>query len=52
VARRVDDVDEQIAVVHGSVLRKDGDAAFPLERVAVHHALHHALVGPEDAALM
>src|SRR5262249_28321561 len=52
VARRVDDVDQRVAVVDGGVLRQDGDPALALEVVAVHHALHDALVGAEDAALV
>ena len=52
VARRVDDVDQHVVVVHGRVLGQDGDAALALEVVAVHHALDHALVGAEDPALM
>ena len=52
VARRVDDVDEDVLVVNGGVLRHDGDPALALEIVAVHRALGDALVGAERAALM
>ena len=52
VAGRVDDVDQQIVVVNGGVLREDGDAALALELVAVHRALGDAFVGAKDAALM
>ena len=52
MARRVDDVDQEILVVDGRVLGHDRDAALPLELVAVHGALGHALVGAERAALV
>ena len=52
VARRVDDVDQQVVVVNGGVLGENRDAALALELVAVHGALGDALVGPERAALM
>ena len=52
VARRVDDVDEDVPVVDGGVLGQDGDAALALEVVVVHRALGHPLVGAEHAALM
>ena len=51
VARRVDDVDQDVAVVDGGVLGQDGDAALALELVAVHGPLGHPLVGAEDAGL-
>ena len=52
VARRVDDVDEDVVVVDGGVLGEDGDAALALEVGVVHHPLGDALVGAEDAALV
>ena len=52
VARRVDDVDQQVVVVDRGVLRQDRDAALALELVAVHGALGHALVRAECAALV
>ena len=48
---RVDDVDDQILVVHRGVLREDGDAALALELVAVHGPLGHTLVGAEHSRL-
>jgi hypothetical protein len=47
----VHDVDFDVAPAHGGVLRKDRDAAFPLERVRVHHALGHQLVGAKHPRL-
>ena len=52
VARRIDDVDQQVLIVDGRVLRKDGDAALALEHVAVHHAIDDPLVRAKDAALV
>ena len=52
MARRVDDVDQQVVVVDGRVLGQDRDAALALEIVAVHRALGDPLVGAERAALM
>ena len=52
VARRVDDVDQQVVVVDGGVLRQNRDAALALELVAVHRALGDALVRAERAALV
>ena len=51
VARRVDDVDQQVLVVNRRVLRQDGDAALALEVGVVHHALDQALVDAEGPAL-
>ena len=51
VARRVDDVDQQVLVVNRRVLRQDGDTALALEVGVVHHALDQALVDAEGAAL-
>jgi len=51
VPGRVDDVDLHSAVRHRGVLRQDGDALLPLQLVRVHGALHHGLVGAEDARL-
>jgi hypothetical protein len=39
VARRVDDVDRQAAVLDRGVLREDGDALLALQVVGVHHPL-------------
>ena len=52
VARRVDDVDQDVLVVDGRVLGQDRDAALALEVVVVHGALGDALVRAEGAALM
>ena len=52
MARRIDDVDEQVVIVDGRVLGQDGDAALALEVGIVHRALGHPLVGAERAALM
>ena len=52
VARRVDDVDQEVLVVNGGVLGQNRDAALALELVAVHRALGDALVRPERAALV
>ena len=52
VARRVDDVDQDVVVVDGRVLGEDGDAPLPLEVGVVHHPLGHPLVGAEDPALV
>ena len=52
VARRVDDVDEDVVVVDGGVLGEDRDAPFPLEVRVVHHPLGHPLVGAEEPALV
>ncbi len=51
VARRVDDVELDVAVADRRVLREDGDAALALERVGVHHARRDGLAFAEDAAL-
>ena len=51
VARRVDDVDGQIAVVDGGVLGQDGDAFLPFEVHRVHDPLGDLLVGPEGSGL-
>ena len=52
VTRRVDDVDEGVAVVDGGVLREDGDAALALQIRVVHRTLRDPLVRAEDAALV
>ena len=52
VAGRVDDVDQQVAVVNGGVLRENRDAALALELGVVHRALGDPLVRAERAALV
>ena len=51
VTRRVDDVDVRIAIFDRAVLGDDGDPAFALEVVAVHHPLEDVLVRRERARL-
>jgi hypothetical protein len=51
VAWSVYDIDLGASPPHGSVLGENGDASFPLERVRVHDALLHLLVGPECSSL-
>ena len=52
VTRRVDDVDEHVAVVNRGVLGQNRDPTLALEVGVVHRALDDALVGAEDAALV
>ena len=51
VPGRVHDVDQDVVVVDGGVLRQDRDAALALEIGVVHGPLVHALVGAEDTPL-
>ena len=51
VSRRVDDVDQDVLVVDGGVLRENRDAPLPLELVAVHGPLGDPFVDPEDPGL-
>jgi len=51
VARRVDDVDQDVAVVDRGVLGENRNSALALEIGVVHRALGHALVAAERAAL-
>ena len=52
VPRRIDDVDKDVAIMDGRILRHDGDPALALEVVTVHGALGHALIRPKRSALM
>ena len=52
VARRIDDVDQQVLIVDSCVLGEDGDTTLALERVAVHHPIDDPLVRAKDAALV
>ena len=52
VARGVHDVDLGVAVLDGGVLSQNGDAAFTLQIVGVHNALHRLLILAVDAALL
>ena len=51
VTGRVDDIDQDVLVVHGGVLRQDGDAPLALELVAVHGPLGHPLVDAKHPGL-
>ena len=51
VPRRVDDVDVDVAIVHGRVLGHDRDALFTLEVHRVHHPLGDGLVLAEEPGL-
>src|ERR1035437_2150148 len=51
VARSIDDVDARSTPQDRGVLGHDRDAAFALERVGIHHAIDHMLVGAENARL-
>jgi len=52
VTGSIHNVDFDLAVMDGGVFGQDGDAALPFEIKGVHDALHHLLVGAEDAALV
>ena len=52
VAGGIDDVDLHVLVVHGGILRQNGDAALLLDGVVVHHAVGNLLVFAENAALL
>ena len=52
MARGVHDVDLGVAVLDGGVLSQNGDAAFTLQIVGVHNALHRLLILAVDAALL
>jgi hypothetical protein len=52
VARRVDDVDQQVVIVNRGVLGENRDPALAFEIVAVHGAFGDALVGTEGTALV
>ena len=51
VPRRIDDIDLHSVVMHGGVLRKDGDAALALQRARIHNAFLHHLIFAESTAL-
>ncbi len=51
VARRIHDVDLGAVPLHRGVLGKDGDAPLLFERIRVHHALFHVLVGAKRPGL-
>ena len=52
MAGGIDDVDLHVLVIHGGVLRQNGDAALLLDGVIVHHAVGNLLVFAENAALL
>ena len=47
----VDDIDLCAVVGNGCIFRKDGDTAFALDGIGVHHAFCHFLIGTEHTAL-
>ncbi len=49
MTRGVDDIDFESITMNRQILGKDGDAAFFLEVVAVHHALGDDLVFTKNA---
>jgi len=51
VPRGIDDVDLGTLPPHRRILGQNGDAPLTLERVGIHHALLHLLVGPERSRL-
>ena len=52
VARRINDIDAQIAVQNRCAFGENGNAAFTFQIVAVHRALGHLLVLAESARLL
>ena len=52
MARGVDDVDAEAAVLDGAVLRQDRDATFLFNGVGVHDPLAHLFVGGEGSGLL
>jgi len=51
VARRIDDVDLEVAPSNGGVLRQNGDATLSLQGVRIHDAFLQVLAGVERARL-
>jgi hypothetical protein len=52
VARRIDDIDAQIAVQDRGAFGENRDSALALEIVAIHRALRHLLISAERAGLL
>ena len=48
----IDDVDLDAVIIHGSILRQNGDAALFFDGVIIHHAVADLLVLAENAALL
>ncbi len=51
VARRVDQIDLHVLVVHGDVLSEDGDSPLALQFIGIEDAIPDQLAGAELAAL-
>ena len=52
VARGVDDVDLDVVIEDGGILRQDSDAALAFELVRIHYAFGDRFVGTKGAALL
>ena len=52
VAGGIDDVDLHVLIIHGGILRQNGDAALFFDGVVIHHAVGDLLVFAENAALL
>ena len=52
VAGGIDDVDLHVLIIHGGILRQNGDAALFFDGVVIHHAVGDLLVFTENAALL
>ncbi|CDD60963.1 uncharacterized protein BN684_00859 [Clostridium sp. CAG:505] len=51
VSRCINDIDFGIAVMNGSILRQNGNAAFSFDIAAVHNTFLYHLIGTENTAL-
>ena len=52
MTRRIDDVDVSALIIDRRVLGENGDAALPLQIIAVHDPLSHVLVGGKSPRLV
>ena len=52
MTRRIDNVDLCILIDDRRIFGEDGDAAFPLQIIGVHHTLRNLLVRAKNAALL
>ena len=52
MAGGIDDVDLHVLIIHGGILRQNGDAALFFDGVVIHHAVGDLLVFAENAALL
>ena len=52
VSGGIDDVDLDVLVMHGGVLRQNGNAALLFDVARVHHSGHGLLIFTVDAALL